>query len=222
MPDEKKAHHKRSLSEATEQKMRRLEALAGIERIEVVNCGRRGRREDCRLPPRHRQRGRNTDACGVRFAGGWLGMSSYQYIDCERVVQGSDEAFAVVNLSTVYERFEDWRKKMPRVHVSSGIELILEAKLVFIQPFYAIKSNSDPMIAKLLADLGAGFDCASLQELEDVGFLLLISSLHNIQVTISDRRRRPHRPRDDNLREHNQTAFVHQCCRQTRHPQDDV
>jgi len=38
---EKETHHKRSLSEATEKKMLRLEELAGIERIEVLKVGKR-------------------------------------------------------------------------------------------------------------------------------------------------------------------------------------
>ena len=30
-----------------------------------------------------------------------------------------------------------------------------------VTPFYAVKCNSDPVLVKVLAELGAGFDCAS-------------------------------------------------------------
>ena len=30
-----------------------------------------------------------------------------------------------------------------------------------VTPFYAVKCNSDPVFVKVLAELGAGFDCAS-------------------------------------------------------------
>lgn len=44
-----------------------------------------------------------------------------------------------------------FREAMPRVH-----------------PFYAVKCNPDPVIVKELADMGAGFDCASAKEMEDI------------------------------------------------------
>jgi ornithine decarboxylase len=37
-----------------------------------------------------------------------------------------------------------------------------------VQPFYAVKCNPEPALLKLLAALGAGFDCASKAELEAV------------------------------------------------------
>ena len=33
--------------------------------------------------------------------------------------------------------------------------------LLAVQPYYAIKSNQDPAVIKMLGALGAGFDCAS-------------------------------------------------------------
>jgi len=68
-------------------------------------------------------------------------------MECENT-QGNDDAFTIVNLTTLYNRCQEWREKIPR-----------------IQPFYAIKCNSDALIAKVLADLGCGFDCASDEEL---------------------------------------------------------
>ncbi|KAI1725967.1 pyridoxal-dependent decarboxylase, pyridoxal binding domain-containing protein [Ditylenchus destructor] len=64
--------------------------------------------------------------------------------------QKSDEAFLVINLSYLYDRYQEWKKKLPR-----------------IQPYYAIKSNSDPVMTKFLADMGCGFDCASKKEMNE-------------------------------------------------------
>ena len=37
-----------------------------------------------------------------------------------------------------------------------------------VKAHYAIKANNDPMISKLYAHLGLGFDCASESEIEQV------------------------------------------------------
>ena len=37
-----------------------------------------------------------------------------------------------------------------------------------ITPFYAVKCNPDPVLLQTLASLGAGFDCASKQEIVTV------------------------------------------------------
>jgi ornithine decarboxylase len=58
--------------------------------------------------------------------------------------------------------------------VSAGLEngSIVEqydqwtAELPMVEPFYALKSNPDPVIAKLLAALGCGFDCATQGEID--------------------------------------------------------
>lgn len=36
------------------------------------------------------------------------------------------------------------------------------------QPFYAVKCNNDPILLRVLADLGTGFDCASKGEVDAV------------------------------------------------------
>lgn len=63
----------------------------------------------------------------------------------------SDDAFYIVNLSEIVRLYNLWISELPRV-----------------KPFYAIKSNSDPMIARVLAKLGSGFDCASKAEIKQV------------------------------------------------------
>jgi ornithine decarboxylase len=56
----------------------------------------------------------------------------------------SEEAFYVVDIQDILRKHKNWLLKMPRV-----------------QPFYAVKCNSTPIVLELLASLGIGFDCAS-------------------------------------------------------------
>ena len=37
-----------------------------------------------------------------------------------------------------------------------------------VEPFYAMKCNPDPVIVRLLATLGCGFDCATMGEINHV------------------------------------------------------
>jgi ornithine decarboxylase len=62
-----------------------------------------------------------------------------------------EEPFYVVDLGTVARKYEQWRRELPRV-----------------EPFYAIKCNPDPAVIRTLHELGAGFDCASRAELQQV------------------------------------------------------
>ncbi|RAL66961.1 hypothetical protein DID88_007743 [Monilinia fructigena] len=68
------------------------------------------------------------------------------------VCEADDEAaFFVADLGEVYRQHMRWKKNLPRV-----------------KPFYAVKCNPDPQVIRLLAELGAGFDCASKGEIEQV------------------------------------------------------
>jgi len=60
----------------------------------------------------------------------------------------SDTAY-VYDLGEVARLYALWREALPRV-----------------QPFYAVKCNPEPGVIAMLDALGAGFDCASVQELE--------------------------------------------------------
>jgi len=62
-----------------------------------------------------------------------------------------EEAFFVVDLTTVLRKLSSWKELMPRV-----------------KPFYAVKCNNDDAICRLLALAGCGFDCASQAEIEQV------------------------------------------------------
>ena len=62
-----------------------------------------------------------------------------------------NDPFYIVDLEDVCNKHINWITRMPRV-----------------EPHYAVKCNTDHMLLKLLAFLGAGFDCASKQEIQTV------------------------------------------------------
>ncbi|KAJ1725047.1 Ornithine decarboxylase [Coemansia biformis] len=63
----------------------------------------------------------------------------------------AEDAFFVADLGEVQRQFVQWAALLPRV-----------------QPFFAVKCNPDPLVIRLLARLGAGFDCASKAEIQQV------------------------------------------------------
>lgn len=63
----------------------------------------------------------------------------------------AEKAFFVADLGQVYSQHMRWEKNLP-----------------YITPHYAIKCNPDPYVLRLLASLGAGFDCASSGEIDTV------------------------------------------------------
>lgn len=60
---------------------------------------------------------------------------------------GLENTFYVFDIGMVYRLYRAWTRAFPRV-----------------QPFYAVKCNPDPAMLSLLGTLGAGFDCASDEE----------------------------------------------------------
>lgn len=69
----------------------------------------------------------------------------------KRIESGNDEAFYVLDTGDIKMKYSKWVEKMPRV-----------------TPFFAVKCNNDNRVIQTLADLGTGFDCASLEELKQV------------------------------------------------------
>ncbi|KAF9072549.1 ornithine decarboxylase [Rhodocollybia butyracea] len=63
----------------------------------------------------------------------------------------AEKAFFVADLSQVYLQHQRWVTSLPK-----------------ITPYYAVKCNPDPYVLRLLASLGAGFDCASNGEISQV------------------------------------------------------
>ena len=59
------------------------------------------------------------------------------------------DAFYLLDAGDVFRKFEQWRRLLPRV-----------------EPFYAVKCNSDPVVLQSLHTLGTGFDCASMVEIQ--------------------------------------------------------
>jgi len=62
-----------------------------------------------------------------------------------------NEAFYIIDLGKVVAKYDEWVAHLPRV-----------------KPFYAIKCNPNTAIIKLLANLGANFDCASKSEIQQI------------------------------------------------------
>lgn len=77
-------------------------------------------------------------------------VSAVQVIE-NAVQNGAEDAFYVVDLQDVKNKYTDWIEALPRV-----------------EPFFAVKCNDDDRIVSLLAELGAGFDCASKGEIAAV------------------------------------------------------
>ncbi|KAH8396558.1 hypothetical protein KR215_000492 [Drosophila sulfurigaster] len=71
-----------------------------------------------------------------------------QVVD-EAHLEDCDEALNICDLSSVERKFQLWQQHLPR-----------------IKPYYAVKCNDNPIIVQTLATLGAGFDCASKNELK--------------------------------------------------------
>ncbi|KAJ8592869.1 ornithine decarboxylase [Rhizopogon salebrosus TDB-379] len=76
-------------------------------------------------------------------------------MDATRRVAANDpdaeSAFFVADLSQIFRQHERWMKYLPE-----------------IVPHYAVKCNPDPYVIRLLASLGAGFDCASNGEISQI------------------------------------------------------
>lgn len=73
------------------------------------------------------------------------------FVGGEGAILETDEAHYLCDLSDVCRKMRNWVVQMPRV-----------------QPFYAVKCNDDVTILRLLAAMGANFDCASRGEIRKV------------------------------------------------------
>jgi ornithine decarboxylase len=62
-----------------------------------------------------------------------------------------DEPFYLMDIARIVEKYDQWVKLLPRV-----------------EPFYAVKCNSDMVVLETLAKLGCKFDCASKGEMKMV------------------------------------------------------
>ncbi|XP_013388445.1 antizyme inhibitor 2 isoform X2 [Lingula anatina] len=70
----------------------------------------------------------------------------------EKIMEENDRRpFYIVNLDDIVDKHKQWLAQMPRV-----------------KPFYAVKCNNTEPVVKTIAALGAGFDCASSAEFQQV------------------------------------------------------
>lgn len=69
----------------------------------------------------------------------------------ENLASDDDDAFYILDIEDVRMKYRKWVEKIPKV-----------------TPFYAVKCNDDDEIVKTLAEAGAGFDCASKKELDQI------------------------------------------------------
>ncbi|KAF2740362.1 ornithine decarboxylase [Polyplosphaeria fusca] len=77
--------------------------------------------------------------------------SRVEAIDHDLCGAGDEDTFFVADLGEVYRQHLRWKKNLARV-----------------KPHYAVKCNPDPQVLRLLSELGAGFDCASKNEIDQV------------------------------------------------------
>ncbi|KAK6188413.1 hypothetical protein SNE40_004590 [Patella caerulea] len=66
-------------------------------------------------------------------------------------IELKEDAFFIGDLGDIIHKYETWCELLPRV-----------------EPFYAVKCNTDDPVLRLLAELGTSFDCASKSEIEQV------------------------------------------------------
>ena len=111
---------------------------------------------------RHHRPGRNTVGAELRHR---LQMFKQQQAALEAGGEDTniEYSFFIADLGEVYRQFIRWKMNLPRV-----------------EPFYAVKCNPDPLVLRLLAYLGAGFDCASKDEITKILSLAPSISTSNI------------------------------------------
>lgn len=78
-----------------------------------------------------------------------LRFKNIQEIIDLRLAKGNDDAFFIVDTDNIRNKYRTWKSQMPRVH-----------------PFYAVKCNDHESVLKTLISEGAGFDCASKNEIK--------------------------------------------------------
>lgn len=88
-----------------------------------------------------------TETVRIFEQGSWSQIANY-YIKAYR---DSEEPVMIIDLGVLLDKWREWEVLLPNV-----------------KPFYAVKSNDDPVILKVLSVLGAGFDCATVKEIEMV------------------------------------------------------
>ncbi|EDV28385.1 uncharacterized protein TRIADDRAFT_53993 [Trichoplax adhaerens] len=79
--------------------------------------------------------------------------------------QFKDDSFMLVNIGNIIERYREWKMRLPNV-----------------EPFYAVKCNNDPVLLRILINLGVNFDCASMAEMQ----LILDAGVHPDRIVYAN------------------------------------
>lgn len=74
--------------------------------------------------------------------------SRIEAVDANSCLPGEEDPFFVCDLAVIERNYATWTTYLSRV-----------------EPFYAVKCNGDPVVLKLMASWGIGFDCASYHEI---------------------------------------------------------
>jgi ornithine decarboxylase len=80
-----------------------------------------------------------------------LTESSANVLEARLFEADTEDAFFVADLDVVVQQWDLWQQQLPMV-----------------TPFFAVKSNPDPVVLRVLSQLGASFDCASRTEIDKV------------------------------------------------------
>lgn len=99
-----------------------------------------------------------------------------EIINDENQESEEDDAFFVADIGEIKRQHIRWKSLLPRIEPFYGnnnnskfVRLMHAVHKSQLNHFLiAVKSNADPLVLKTLADLGAGFDCASKVEIQKV------------------------------------------------------
>lgn len=102
-----------------------------------------------------------------------LAIESHIACVVKRSVVGGDESFFIADLGQVLRQYRRWTQHMPGIRPYYGttphsitFPYFSNRKLTFFPA--AVKCNCDSTFLKVLAELGTGFDCASMEEMRAV------------------------------------------------------
>jgi ornithine decarboxylase len=83
-----------------------------------------------------------------------------------------ENSFYVCDIGDIFRQYLRWKSLLPRIEPFFGTIMFNFSFLLFfyiyVYYFVAFKSNPDPMVLKLLAAVGIGFDCASKNEIQTI------------------------------------------------------
>lgn len=81
----------------------------------------------------------------------WIRLfeNKLEFINQHSLEKECEDSFHIVDIGVLVDRFVLWKSHLPTIN-----------------PYYAIKTNNDKIVASVLGALGTGFDCASQQEIE--------------------------------------------------------